>query len=426
MDKILNRICSINNHPVSLLDVNFKVKYLKGLGACLYTLSKNSPVTKMMFIVWAESILRETINPSIFWKEDVTAVKSAISMQRKGFRFFSMKYHFFFDALYLMEGSLQGKFRTESYFIVKYIEKTFCGRFTKSALNKVILVFSNKAESVNYIDAALFAHRQKNIKYTNQKERKILVVANVSAGKSTLINALIGQRINKMRTTACTNKLVYLHNKQEMDGVTIKTADAAFEYYTDVTSINSDKFIHASLPFNSLLSQSAICIVDTPGINNSLDSNHKKITEDAIKSNDYDIVVYVSNCQYFGTNDERDILLFLKRHVKKPVIFVLNQLDRFKSKEDSITKMLNDYKCDLQQKFGFDNPVIIPVSAHAAILSKLNDKYLDEDDIFDKEAYIKKFQRDYYNLPAYVSEINTMDFQERTGIKLLENQILKL
>ena len=33
MDKILNRICSIENHPISTLGKDFRIKYVKGLGA---------------------------------------------------------------------------------------------------------------------------------------------------------------------------------------------------------------------------------------------------------------------------------------------------------------------------------------------------------------------------------------------------------
>ena len=45
------------------------------------------------------------------------------------------------------------------------------------------------------------------------------MVANVSAGKSTLINALVGYRLNRIKTTACTDKLVYIHNKCSNDGI---------------------------------------------------------------------------------------------------------------------------------------------------------------------------------------------------------------
>lgn len=101
MNKILNRICSIKKHPISELDEKFRVTYLKGLGACLNIISEDSAVTKMFFTVWAQSILQNNADVSKFWENDFKAIKKAVSIQRKGFNFFSMKHSFFFDAFYL-------------------------------------------------------------------------------------------------------------------------------------------------------------------------------------------------------------------------------------------------------------------------------------------------------------------------------------
>lgn len=422
MDKVLNRICSISDHPVALFDEPFRIKYASGLGACLFVLSRNSPITKMMFIVWGKSVLNGlSVNASTLWKEDGAAIKAAISIQRRGLKLFSMRNYFFFDVLYLLEESLQGMFDLAE---TTAFLKNICNIFSKRALDNALAAVTN--ESQNAIDASLLAHRQRNIKYTNAQEKRVLIVANTSAGKSTLINALIGARLNKTLTTACTNKQVYIHNKQAPDGITIMTENGEYEYHENLSSISSD-FSHAALPFVSKLCKVPICIIDTPGVNNILDSNHKKITENAIKSNEYDVLVYVSNCQYFGTNDEHNMLSFIKRNVKRPVLFVLNQLDRFKVKEDSVLKMINDYKTDVLA-FGFDSPKIIPVSAKTAFLCKLDDKFLDDDDVYDKEVLKKRFQKDYYNLPSYISKTagNNMDVVERTGIVLLENEILNL
>lgn len=421
MNKILSRICSISNHPVSKLDVPFREKYVNGLGACLFMLSKDSPVTKMFFYGYAKSILGDSSCLLECWREDLKAIKRAISIQRKGIKLFSMKNHFFFDSLYLLEESLQHEYDRDK--TVAILQTDVCGFFTKGALNRALAALvDGKPEGV---DKVLIEHRKKNLLYASANEKRVLVVANVSAGKSTLINALVGERINRTKTTVCTNKLTYIHNKQEQDGVTIKKANDKYEYFDEISKVDSEQFVHASFHFKSYLSKSAVCFVDTPGVNNALDEEHKKITEDTIKANNYDVLVYVSNCQYFGTNDEHFMLSFLKRNVRKPIIFVLNQLDRFKIKEDSISKMLNDYKCDLL-KFGFSKPVIIPVSAQAAVLSKIEETYLDEDDIYDKEMFIKKFKKEYYDLSSYVSKASDIGILNKTGINLLEKTILNL
>lgn len=418
MDKILNRICSIGDHPITELEERFRLIYLKGLGACLYAISKNNPITKMFFIAWAQSILKEHREVASFWKEDLSAIKQAIAIQRKGFRFFSMKYSFFFDVFYHITDSIEDNKR-ETY---QFLRGKICGWFTKGALEEVYAYYNNK-EVPTKVVPELINHRNKNREYLVQSLKKVLVVANVSAGKSTLINALVGHSLNKVQTTACTNKIVKLYNKRDSDGVTIKKANNTYEYYSDLANVDSDLFLEAAFPFNSLLTDKNICLVDTPGLNNATELDHRTITEEAIKRDDYDMVIYVSNAKYFATTDEKDILLHLYQKVNKPILFVLNQLDQFKQKDDSIAKMLEDYR-EILLKIGFNQPIIIPISAKAASLFKQENSVLDEDDIFEKELLQKKFEKDYYNLAAYTNSSDHTSFLGRTGIMALETLLM--
>ena len=417
MDKILNRICSIERHPIAELERKFRYTYLKGLGACLYIASKDNPITKMFFKVWAQSVLREHKEVVSFWKEDISAIKQAIGLKRKGFRFFSMKYSFFFDVFYLITDSMG--YDQDTY---QFLREKICGWFTKGALEEVYAYYNNK-EVPTKVASELISHRNKNREYLVQPLKKVLVVANVSAGKSTLINALVGHSLNKVRTTACTNKIVKLYNKRDSDGVTIKKANNTYEYYSDLAHVDSDLFSEAAFPFNSLLANKNICLVDTPGVNNATELDHRTITEEAIKREDYDMVIYVSNAKYFATTDEKDILLHLYQKVNKPILFVLNQLDQFKQKDDSIAKMLEDYK-EILLKIGFNQPIIIPISAKAASLFKQEDSVLDEDDIFEKELLQRKFEKDYYNLAAYTNSSDHTSFLGRTGIIALETLLM--
>ena len=96
-----------------------------------------------------------------------------------------------------------------------------------------------------------------------------------------------------------------------------------------------------------------------------------------------------------------------------------------KQKDDSIVKMTNDFYKDLTQK-GFKNPKVIPVSAQAALLFKLQDDMMDEDDLFERELLKKKFLKDFYDLPSYSLNKKSSDLLERTGIPSLERNILTL
>lgn len=423
MDKILDRICSIKNHPVARLDEKFRMIYVEGLVACMYSISGGNNTSKMLTLAWVNSICPQIISIDDIWKANNDFVKRAISIQRKGFSFFSMKKDFFYDVLYLSESSLLNKFNYDS--ISTYLKNEICGYFSKKTLDMIIKNYQNGTCQMCGVDSSLVEHKRTNDGIIASNEKKVLVVANVSAGKSTLINALVGRRINKTLTTVCTQKLVYIHNKQVEDGLMIEDSKFRYTYYPEFANINSDSFIHTSFNFDSLLSTHNLYFVDTPGINNAYDSNHKKLTESAIVSNDYDCLVYVSNCQYNATNDEDNLLSLLKNKCKKPIIFVLNQMDKMKQKDDSIVKMTNDFYKDLTQK-GFKNPKVIPVSAQAALLFKLQDDMMDEDDLFERELLKKKFLKDFYDLPSYSLNKKSSDLLERTGIPSLERNILIL
>lgn len=422
MDKILNRICSIDNHPIAKLDEKFRIQYVEGLVACMYSISKGSDIAKMITFAWVDSIY-DTHNNNSLWKEDVEAVKKAISLKRKGMKFFYMRESFFFDILYLAQASMLEKSDFDK--ISDYLHQNVCGFFSKKKLNKVLIAYKQNSSNIDGVSSAQIKHWNTNNMFLSGSEKRVLVVANVSAGKSTLINALVGYRFNRTKTTACTDKLVFIHNKCSNDGITYKIKNGVYTYSENINEGNSESFIEAAFPFKSSLGKEQICFIDTPGINNVDNCSHKQITEDIIKKGDYDVVLYVSNCQYFGTNDEHKLLKFLKVNVRKPILFVLNQLDVFNPEEDSIYKMLNDYKSDLIQ-FGFKNPIVIPVSAYTSFLVRMEPSCLTKTEVLKKDNIIELFKDEYYNLPQYIEQGNSSEILDMTGIKILENRLITI
>ena len=135
--------------------------------------------------------------------------------------------------------------------------------------------------------------------------------------------------------------------------------------------------------------------------------------------------MYVSNSQYFGTNDEYNLLKLLKSKVNKPIIFVLNQLDNFIPEEDSIAKMMNDYKSDLLE-IGFNKPTIVPVSAYAAFLFRLGTDKLTETEKRKSKILNKIFDSEYYDFPIYIGEKKSKNKLSMTGIISLENKLITI
>jgi hypothetical protein len=423
MDKILNRICSIDNHPIAKMDEKFRIQYVEGLAACLYYISKGSDIAKMITFAWVNSIHAIHDNLNSLWTANTEAVKKAISLHRKGIKFFYMRESFFFDVFYLAQASVLGEAELEK--SSEYLRKNVCGFFSKKSLNKILVAYKTGESCIDGVSSTQITHRKTNNKVLSGTEKKILVVADVSAGKSTLINALVGYRLNRIKTTVCTDKLVYIHNKCSNDGITIKRNNGTYTYSSNINEGDSDTLIEAAFPFKSTLGNEHICFIDTPGINNVENISHKQITEEVIKKGNYDAVLYISNCQYFGTNDEHNLLKFLKLNVTKPILFILNQLDVFNPEEDSIPKMLNDYKSDLM-KIGFKNPTIIPISAYASLLFRLDSSCLTKIDVIKKHYMIELFKEKYYHLPQYIGQEFSTELIEMTGIKTLESEIIRI
>lgn len=418
VEKRLRYIYRIDNHPVSFLPQSIITQYLDGLGAVLYDIANGDDYMRLLFEQWAFSISGDNHNSS--YKSDKKAIKKALSLFYVKWKLFRLKYEFFFDCFYLAE-------KYDSIHRVKlpsYLQESV-GLFTKKSLSDVNQFFLDQVYC-DKIPAALINHRDANKDWAVKTHKRLLVVANMSAGKSTLINALIGYRLNRTKTTVCTSRICKLYNNRyNREGMFIYS-NGGFSFFPEVESTNSDHFTHASLCFNSSLNESALCLIDTPGYNNVDHPEHRKTTESIIKSNDYHAIVYVANCQYMGTTDEALLLDFIHNQVTKPIIFVINQLDRMKPSEDSIKEMIGDFRTHLK-RMKFNNPLIVPVSAKAALLFKLDKTLLDEEDCVDYDSFSNKFSNNYFDLQGIGSGRKSSNLLDASGINQLEttiNQIL--
>lgn len=393
-----------------------------GLAEFMCFMSQKDKHSSLVFKVWARSIL--TSIPSSCWQctADFSQIRKAVSLKRDGFRFFTMRRAFFFDCFYLVS-KIDSKFLKEAY--------TFLGEHVKDIIARRILndVYNNwdKATLKN-IPLQLITQQKTDKVFHNQPLKKILVVATMSAGKSTLINALVGYRINEVKSTACTNKLCYLFNKPIDDGVSARRADGRYMYRYDIETIEKGVSDEIALHFNSTLSNSRVCFIDTPGVNYSEDKNHGEITRNAIKSNSYDAIIFVVNSLQFNTNDEARLREFVIKHTSKPIIFVVNQLDCFNPEDDSIQGTIENL-INIIEKQG-KKYEIVPLSAYYALLIKIGDKKLTKQEQIQAGRLKHLFQYPFYNLPSYYKGICHLidDKKEltKTGITVLEKVITNL
>lgn len=404
--------------------MQIRENYLQGLRAIL---PMSEPFMNALFKAWETSIIGE--EQSISYDDTNSQkekVKTAIKLYRIGWHWFRLAYSFFYDYFYL--ASLCNK----SYLVYARYERLaeYCNLFTKKALQRVYEYFKNSTPCERTPEQ-LMKHRDVNLKFESSPLKRVLVVANVSAGKSTLINALVGHKLNKTATNACTKELCYIFGKPQNDGLTIKTRkEGLYLYDNSIGKYSSDNAAQIGVCFSSgLLQGKKLCFIDTPGYNDVRNPERRNITENAIKGNDYDAVMYVANAAYMGRDDEQHLLEIIVHNTKKPIIFVMNGLDKYKPSEDSISDSVAKYRGDIS-KLGIEYPCIVPISARAAFLARMEKQnLLNEDELFDLEQVKDIFTKEYYDLPKYSHNAQPKtksDMLGRTGINLLEYVISRI
>ena len=276
-----------------------------------------------------------------------------------------------------------------------------------------------------------------NRDFFQKEERRIIITANVSAGKSTLINALVGKPIARTSQEVCTGNVCYFFNKAyedgnihlSMQGLNLSaTVDDLHGYYCNGHILIASYFsgIMTELP--------RLCIIDTPGVDAALYKVHSKRAHDALLNESYDTIIYVVSPTRLGTDAEKKHIQWVAQNLPKgKMIFVLNKLDDYHGFSDSIDESVHNFEEDLL-KNGFENPIICPISAYFSYLLKLKmtGQALSEDEADEYALYSKKFKKSFYDLSKYYDGVQCLptDSEEimlskRVGLYGLEKIIYR-
>ena len=281
---------------------------------------------------------------------------------------------------------------------------------------------------------------EQNLKYKEQKPFRILVTATMSAGKSTFINALIGKQICLSKNMACTSQIKTIINKAFEDGYS-----SIYDHYLNMTATNDDVLntdkssasdkTFLSTSFGGVFDGRRLMLIDSPGVNNSQDDHHKRLTYQFLKRRKYDLVVYLMNAEVLETNDASEFLTYIKQTIgKTPILFVINKVDLFDADEDKIEDKVGFWK-DYICSFGFKNPLICPISSRAGYLAKkIKHEQLSLFDELDFYNYIHKFEkmglRQYYQKSFPNIKVENVDKEEQliatSGIAYVEKIIISL
>ncbi len=234
-------------------------------------------------------------------------------------------------------------------------------------------------------------------KILKDKKYSVAVVATMSSGKSTFLNAMLGARILPAKQEACTSKVYSIEDDDNAESFQARCVKNGRPAPWEPASPESLKAFNESdadeieiigniKQIRNTRTGHAILLYDTPGPNNSLNRTHASITESIIRTSQFCALVYVRNAQQLGTDDEFNLLTFIREEIEKrssgaDVLFVLNKIDEFKPADgDSIRDSLTKCKKELRDAIGFPRITILPVSSKLALLIRLMLGSLEEID----------------------------------------------
>lgn len=217
--------------------------------------------------------------------------------------------------------------------------------------------------------------------------KNIIAVGAMSAGKSSVLNALIGQELLYSANEAATGVLTQLFGKRHP-----RYASICYDANQDTISAerainknvlkqwNSSEEVYRIDVFKTVKSKSLrktankLTFLDTPGANNSQNTRHYKLFHDALSNYNNGFILYILNCTQLGTTDDQQLLTELRTAVPpfahKNILFVLNKVDALDEEEGEDLKKYVLQAKDYLESNGFQEPVIIPVMAYAALVAK--------------------------------------------------------
>ncbi len=296
----------------------------------------------------------------------------------------------------------------------------------------------------------------------DNQEYRIAVVANMSSGKSTFINALFGKEVLPAFEHATTDSATYIYSKPNIE----KKAEVFFsdgrksqiftenleeeikQYAQKDEDCKDDKYknvekIDLYYPFQNLQTTSSedfsITFIDTPGPNSTGDYGQKHKGQTRSVLNIVDMVLFAFDYGQLDANlksDEQGLWNTIKTRYEKDqnfeVYFLINKIDRAMEENTKYIEDEEEAKNRLKEKIfekqainkikkaakehGIETPKIYTISSLNSLLHR------NPLPPFKKQAQDFKVFKEYFNW-IYGEELGEEKFIEYLGISELEKDI---
>lgn len=269
--------------------------------------------------------------------------------------------------------------------------------------------------------------------HAKSSDFEVCVVATMSAGKSTLINSMLGSQLMPSKQEACTAIITRIKDVENMATWQAEVYDKdnrLMESHNNLTyqtmeRLNSDEKvstirINGDIPFVKAEDVSLV-LIDTPGPNNSRDPEHKKVQSEFLNKSCKSLVLYIMEGT-FGSDDDNSLLERVAssmkvggKQSKDRFIFVVNKMDG-RNKNDGETEQTLERVRSYLKSHDIVNPNLFPAAALPALnIQMMQSGTLTDDDELDETVMkIRKLNRNeslhlekYASLPAGIrGEIN--------------------
>ena len=223
-----------------------------------------------------------------------------------------------------------------------------------------------------------YTENLQNIIEHTKEPLMLMVMGAFSTGKSTFINALVGEEIAAVEakpTTAVVTKLCY-GDKDVLkvyfrDGKSKIYSPSEFAKLTAVNDVEADNSIHERIDYVErqmpieMLKQ--VTIIDSPGLND-VNEKHSEASERFVKN--ADSVLWMFSALQMGSKFEIEAMDKLTPRLKP--IAVINKMDQINDDEDDPDEFLAKAKALLKDKV----QAVIGISAKYALQGKLENNKL--------------------------------------------------
>ncbi len=232
----------------------------------------------------------------------------------------------------------------------------------------------------------------------SNEEFEVNVTATMSAGKSTLVNALLGQKLMPSKNGACTATITRIKDDDDktfkatvVDAQGNELGHYSVLDYKTMSELNDNpevREIHVSgdIPFVTS-DEASLVLVDTPGPNNALNKNHGLVTNEALDQSSKSLVLFVMDGTTLNNTDQDYHLKRIAKSMsaggkqsRERFMFVINKLNGYSEEDDNVASDVIKKVTEYLEEMGIKDPNIFPAAALPALLVRRYENCHDGDE----------------------------------------------